>query len=582
VKTSPARLLVGAAIGALGACLVLAAGAQPASAHALLRASTPAANSSLAKSPTQIVLTFTEPPDWSLSLVRVVDSTGRAAPGVGQLQPIRGEPLELLVPVKRPLRKGVYTVNWRTVSRTDGHVTDGAFAFGVGAAAGPSSVVKVSLLNTSPLISAGAIVGRWLLYVGLALLVGAASTLLLVFDGWLPRGALWLLRVAVALAALGAVVLIETERVVVGVLSLLPLFVTQEGLFLLALFTAVALCGVAVGAVDIYPKHRLSLLAVGITGVLAMFVHVLAGHAGTPSMLRPLNIFDQWIHMTAVGVWIGGLVWLLFALRDRERAQWPAAIRAFSRIATVTLVVVLASGLVRSLEEVHPLTNLLHTSYGLTLVVKVALVAVLVLFAAFNHYRFVPALAGAGSLGGAAGSDDQAADVEAGNHGKARARRSAGARHAAGRHIILDSRAELAVAIGVLVATAVLSGLAPANVSSTNGAPQTVVSGSDFGTTVRVTLSVSPGTVGKNDFTVDVDDYDTGKQLTAVSTVTLSFALPSRPDVNPSQLSLRRASTGNWKGSGLELSVVGSWRVTVLVQQPTRGVDVALMVHVAK
>jgi copper transport protein len=555
MKVSPTRLLVCAALLAPAAWLALAAIAQPASAHALLRTSTPAANATLAKSPTRIVLTFTEPPDWSLSVVEVVNSAGRPAPGVGQVQPVHGQPAELLVPVKKPLGNGVYTVNWRTVSKTDGHVTDGAFAFGVGAVAGPSSVVKVSLLNSSPLLSAAAIVGRWLLYVGLALLVGAASTILLVFNGRLPRGALWLLRAAVAAAALGVVVLVEAERVIVGVRSLLPLFVTQEGLFLLALATAVALCAVAVGAVDIYPGYRWSLMAVGITGTLAMFVHVLAGHADAPSMLQPLNVIDQWVHITAVGVWIGGLIWLVVGLRDTARAGWPAAVRTFSRIATVTLVVVLASGLLRALEEVHPLTNLLHTSYGVTLLVKVALVGVLVGFAAFNHYFFVPAIKSTGSWG--------AHDV-------------------AGRRLLVDSRAELAVALGVLVATAVLSGLAPANLSSTSGPPQTVVSGSDYGTTVQVTLHVSPGTVGKNTFTADVDDYDTGQPLAAVSTVTLGFALPSRPDVNRSEVSLRRGSTGVWKGSGLELSVVGSWRVTVLVQEPTGGVDVPLTLHVAK
>ena len=97
----------------------------------------PAADASVATSPTQILLTFTEPPDPKLSLVKVVDSAGRPAPGVGAARAVPGQPAQLAVPVKQPLPKGVYTVNWRSVSTTDGHVADGAFAFGVGAVPGP-------------------------------------------------------------------------------------------------------------------------------------------------------------------------------------------------------------------------------------------------------------------------------------------------------------------------------------------------------------------------------------------------------------------------------------------------------------
>ena len=69
----------------------------------------------------------------------------------------------------------------------------------------------------------------------------------------------------------------------------------------------------------------------------------------------------------------------------------------------------------------------------------------------------------------------------------------------------------------VLAATAILSGLAPANVgtSGTSGGStqQTVTSGSDYATTLRVTLRVTPGSVGSNEYDVAVDDYDTGNQL---------------------------------------------------------------------
>ncbi len=552
------RVTRGVVGAALLAGLLLAVWAPSAWAHASLKSSDPAANASVSTSPSQILLSFTEPPDPSLSLVKVVDASGKPAPGVGAARSVSGQSDQLSVPVRKPLPKGVYTVNWRSVSAVDGHVEVGAFAFGVGAKPKPGSLVTVSLQNSSPRLSAAAAAGRWFLYIGLALLVGGASTLLLVYRARLPRGGLTLLRVAVAVAALGLVVMVATERMIVGVSSLLPLFVTREGLYLVALGLALVFCGMAVAAVDLYPGRR-ALIAVGATAALAVFVHALAGHADAPSALQPLNVLVQWVHMTAIGVWTGGLAWLLLGLHGLDRERRAAAVSAFSRIATVTLVVVVVTGGLRALAEIQPLSNLFSTSYGQTLLVKIGLVAALVIFAAFNHYRFVPALSRSDASG--------AGDV-------------------AGRHFAVDSRTELGIVVAVLAATAILSGLAPANTGA-SGTPggstqQTVASGSDYATTVRVTLRVTPGSVGPNEYDLAVDAYDTGRQLPGVSSVTLNFTMPTRPNVNPSTLSLTRASDGSWQGSGLELSIVGSWSVTVLVQEATGGVEVPLTLAVTR
>jgi copper transport protein len=517
-------------------------------------------------------MTFTEPPDPTLSIVRVVDSAGRPAAGVGAARPVPGQTQQLVVPITQPLPKGVYTVNWRSVSSTDGHVQYGAFAFGVGAVPAPGSVVRVGLQNSSPWLSAAAAAGRWLLYAGLALLVGGSAIVGLVFGARLPRGGLTVLRAAVGVAAVGVAAMIEAERAVVGVRSLLPLFVTHEGILLLALVVGVVFCGLAVAAVDLWPG-RWSLIGVGAAAAVTVLVHVLAGHANAPATLRPLNVFEQWIHMTAIGVWIGGLTWLLLGVLGRRHGERAEAVRAFSRIATVTLAVVLITGVLRSLTEIHPLSNLFHTTYGVTLLIKVALVGVVVLFAAFNHYRFVPAL------------ESDAEREAAGRYPAISGEDGGEVRDRPGRRFTLDSRAELVVAVAVLIATAILTGLAPANTAAagvTAGGPQTFVSGSDYATTVRVTLVVAPGKVGANHFTVTLADYDTGKPLTAVTSVSLDFSMPTRPNVNGSTRQLGRVSGGMWQGTGLELSIVGSWSVGVLIQEPSGGVDVPLTLNVTR
>jgi len=417
------RLLV---VAALAAVVCLAAPVPTASAHAGLESSDPAAGSSIAASPKAIVLTFAEDPDPALSLVRVVDANGTTVPGVSAVEAVPGEPLSLQATLTQSLGQGVYTVNWRSVSAADGHVESGAFAFGVGVTPAPGSEKTVDLLHTSAWATGLSAVGRWLLYAGLALFVGAASTCLLVLGGRVPAGGSRLLRAAAAVAVVGLCALIWAERALVGAPSLLPLFQTPEGKDLLALGVALAVCVGAVACVDLWPA-RWSLLFLGAAAAVAMLVHVLAGHADASSSWRVVNVAVQWVHMTGIGVWVGGLAWLLLGIRGMTNTDRAAAVGAFSRVATVTLGVVLATGAARGIVEVGSLGNLFDTTYGITLLVKVGLVAVLVALGALNHFRAVPALG-----------------------------RGAGV-----RSFTLNSRGELVVAAAVLATTALLSGLAP-------------------------------------------------------------------------------------------------------------------------
>src|SRR2546425_1054935 len=79
-----------------------------------------------------------------------------------------------------------------------------------------------------------------------------------------------------------------------------------------------------------------------------------------------------------------------------------------------------------------------------------------------------------------------------------------------------------------------LSGFAPAAYvpaqATAAAAQHVVVVGSNFATTVRVRLTVTPGTVGPNEFQARVTDYDPGRPAPATA-VRLQFSLPSRPDL---------------------------------------------------
>ncbi|MGE5228204.1 MAG: copper resistance CopC/CopD family protein [Deltaproteobacteria bacterium] len=537
----------------LAAAAAAAALPAAAAAHSALESSDPAADSSVPVSPRRIVLTFSEAPDAELSLIRVLDAQGAAVPGMSAPQVAPGASAALQVTPSEPLQNGVYTVNWRVVSSVDGHVESGAFAFGVGAQPAPDSAIVIELLHTSPWATGFLVVGRWLLYAALVVLVGAASTSLLVYGGKLPSGGVKVLWGALVTGLAALVAMIWSEKVLVGAPSLLPLFVMRQGLLLLGLGVALGLCLAAVVLVDLWPA-RWSLWLVGLAGAAAVFVHILAGHAASPTSLVALNVAVQWVHMTAIGVWVGGLFWLLLGFRGRDAAARRDAVGVFTRVATIVLVVVLATGLTRALVEVGSVSALLDTDYGITLLVKIALVVVLVGLGALNHFFWVPALR---EEGGAAGE----------------------------RRFGLNSRGELGVALAVLAATAALSGLAPARIADVvpGAGPATKVtaSGSDYATSVRVELTLTPGVAGRNDYVLWADDYDTGDPLKTVTAVTLKCSRPDQPAAPAVTVQLAKAPDGSWTGSGLDFSVEGLWQVDVAVQEEAKGAVVPLELTVS-
>src|SRR6266516_4805224 len=125
--------------------------ASPASAHALLERSYPAAGASLPRAPHTMLLYFTEAPEPTLSTVSLLDSSSQTVPGVGKPAVVPGNARELRATLPS-LTDGVYTVNWRTVSKVDGHVTGGSFAFGIGvlppAGASAAQAAKSGSLST--------------------------------------------------------------------------------------------------------------------------------------------------------------------------------------------------------------------------------------------------------------------------------------------------------------------------------------------------------------------------------------------------------------------------------------------------
>jgi copper transport protein len=533
--------------------LWLLATGPAAAAHGSLRASDPAGGASLANAPHAVTLTFTEAPDATLSSVRVLDAGGRDVAG-GRPVRVPGRPLELRTPL-HGLKDGTYTVSWRTISAVDGHPTAGTFAFGVGAG-GPvlPAAQALAAARATPPPSPLAVAGRWAYYWGLVLLLGAAAGGLLVFDRRLPGGSgpLLVLAVVAATAGLAAMTAAALADADVGLSRLLG---STTGLWLA--WRAVMLAGAAGAAVGLLlagPGKARPLLVLGTAAAGGMLVHALAGHAAGPSSLRLLNLAAQWVHLLAVGVWIGGLAFLLAGLRGRARTDRRAVAVRFSKLAGGSLAVVVVTGLARSLDELGGVRALLDSGFGRALGVKLALFAGLLLLGALNRYRLVPAL-----------------QVPAGRRAAGRLRRSV--------------RGELWLAAGVLLAAALLSELPPGagGAAAKERRPAAPVAlratGNDYATSVRVTLTVSPGAAGPNSFQAAVSDYDTGDPL-PVRRVELTGTPAAQPDLASARLKLAKGADGSWQGKGPLLSIGGRWNLVTIVEAGGGGVSVPLELDV--
>jgi copper transport protein len=519
-----------AAISIASVWLVTAA--VPASAHAAIESTDPANGELLEEPPSQIVLTFTEPPDLDLTIVSVVDSSGVEMP-TGPPERAPGSNREIRVRLD-PVPDGVYTVTWRTVSATDGHVTSNAFSFGVGVSPGDVTPF-VQTGSGTPTPTAGAIAGRWMLYVGLVVLLGAAITGLLAFGpGATARP--WLLGVAWALAAVGVVAMTLAERAAVGV-PLGTLLSSEAGGKFVLLAVSVAIAGVAVLAVSVRPG-RATLVALAATAAGAMLARAMGGHAAG----SPVTVLTQWLHLVGVGAWIGGLVWLVLGL---VRGFEPARVRRFSRLAGYGLAIVVVAGVLRSTNELgwgwwlHPF----QSDYSTTLVVKLAIVVPLIALGAVNRYRNVAHL------------DDRGT-----------------------RPVLRTAGAEIALAAAVLATVALLTGFPPQpNAQAAPPAAEPlIVTGSDFATTTRVELRISPGTIGPNTFVTAVTDYDTGEPIDA-RRVSLTFELAGQPEVS-STLPLAPGERDTWQATGTALAQHGTWTVTVLVEGAGSSVEIPLEV----
>lgn len=319
----------------LAAFALIGVSSVPAAAHAALVATTPAAGAAVDRAPTTVSMRFGESVQVTADGIRVLGADGtRVDRGDAAAVPGRSDTVSATL---RPgLGQGTYTVAWRVTS-ADSHPVHGAFAFSVGRAGTVATPLAGVDRGADPAVAALVHIARGAGYAGLALLVGAAGTGLLL-GGTAGRSVLRTQTLA------GGLTLTLSAA-----LSLLAQGPYAAGTGLGSLFDPALLHATLSGrtgvaeAVRVVLAAALTLSASGRspakrprggrwarTASYALFVPLVALAAtfsatGHPAAGRyvPLAFTADLLHLMAMGLWLGGLVALIALCTNR--AAPPAA-----------------------------------------------------------------------------------------------------------------------------------------------------------------------------------------------------------------------------------------------------------------
>ncbi len=547
----------------------LAALALPAaaSAHAVLEDSQPSRGDQVPRAPQRVVLRFDEPVEVAFGSVRVYDAHGKRVDN-GSTQHPGGSGDSVAVDLRSGLGDGVYTATYRVIS-ADSHPVTGGFTFTVGAGgAAPTSSVAdlIDAGRAGPVTEAAFGAVRALSYLAIAL---AAGGLVFVVAVWRPAlsdvargGEAWhLAGVAFAARARTIGLVAASAGVVCSALGLFlqgatagatsvwgafdlnvlgDVIGTRFGTVWSLRLVAFAVFGTLIALPGLDSEPRLRPASLSAAGALAAFLCLtpaLAGHASTVDP-RTVLVPANFVHVSAMSVWVGGVATLLVALPaatrrldSRERTPLLAyAVTRFSSVAILAVAALVASGIAQAIPELESLSDFTETAFGRALLAKIVLLLLLLALGAWNRQRARPRLA-----------------------------RLAERREPPGRTGALlrrSLRAETLLMVAVLGVAAALVSYPPP--SSARGPFADTL---DLGP-ARMELTVDPARPGANELHMYLFRRSDGTQYDRVKELRVSASLPDKR-IGPLHLRAEKAGPGHYVVRRAGIAPAGDWRLEV-------------------
>ena len=468
----------------------------------------------MAQAPKTVRLRFNEP--VRPAAIKLIDGAGKTRDDT--TVSAHDDTIEISLPDN--LARGTQFISYRVFS-ADGHPVGGSLTFSLGMPVGSVLARTDDNFGLAPLI--------WLARIGvyLGLFVGVGGVF---FGGWLART-----RAAASVIA---------AALVVGLISAVAALGLQ-GLDLLNLPFADIVTPApwkAAAATSLFPSLMIAIAAmiaatiarwdipVGAVRTLSTFAIVgvglslaASGHASTapPQWLSRPMVF---LHGIGVAFWIGALVPLV-AMARTPTASLLSVLNRFSRVAVPVVGALVLTGLVLATVQLESWRALIETRYGQILSTKLALVVVLLGFAALNRIRLTPALA-----------------IDPINT----------------RALVGSILAECVVVIAVL---AVVAGWRftppPRSLATAIATPLALHIHTE---TAMFQVLVSPGTVGTDSFILQLMNGD-ASPLDAKE-ATLFLSLPER-GIEPLERKAVLGGDGYWHVSSVPLPFAGHWHLRI-------------------
>jgi copper transport protein len=380
---------------------------DPVAAHNTLLSSDPADGAALPAAPSQITWTFDNTVPLDTMTVTLIDATGARSELPGSTHSPAGD-TEVITPLPS-LAPGPVSLRWRLVG-PDGHPITGRVDLTIAAAPTTTAVTGVeTTASTLPPIESIAVTDdssvssvpsalRWILrYSSYLAIMATVGILLTSAYVWAGAGEHPLLRTILSYSLLLTAGLALLQVLVIAsdisgdvwwssFDSINAAMTTDAGMaFMIRIAIALAMWIVLFQERIDHPDVYWT--AVTIPGLALLGTWAFAGHSR--SMRWPtLGVLTDVAHHAAAAAWIGGLaiIGLIVIPRTAPTVLVPA-VRNFSRVAAISVAVLVVTGVVQSVRLVGNPTNLLDADHGQYLLVKLVVLAAMLWLANLNRQR---------------------------------------------------------------------------------------------------------------------------------------------------------------------------------------------------
>ena len=551
--------------------LMLASPAIPlASAHPYIEETTPSTAQNAPAGTSEVIVYFSEAVDIEFSEIKVINDKGDRIDN----RDLRYHHEDVALAVSTPsLEDGVYTVSTKVLSKVDGHLVPGVFLFGVGEATiDPELLSQERQTELLFLPEAGAELPG---IVGQTIIVGAAVAAIAVWES--HRGSRHGRTESssspameqehhkrfMQLTGAGLLLVLVSDMMVIALQmsrlesGLVETVQTQFGMIWLArMAITMALFGAWFAANKAGRSRPKTMHAAMLAAALAlMLTSSMSGHGAATETVEAVLL--DYIHNIVAGVWIGGILYIVFGLLpvlsrfpDVKERLSLAAIPRFSAIFIVSVGIVIVTGptLLWTLESDVGLIT--ESVFGKLIILKVAIASVMVGMGGLVQYTIQKRA-----------EADIASSKKPQVHGRLRK----------------TLRVDAALGIALLVVVAILTnGTLPAGEIRSVEAQQQFVglAATEFSESIRFDVEITPFATGENGIAITVSGAD-GTGLDDLDRIKAKASNPAR-GIPPIELDLQDVTRdrGDAAAAGpvtyqgvLTLAFSGQWLVEIEAQR---------------